>query len=72
MPHSPQPESGRIYPAHFKSGGTVYLNKKELDARDFVQYRLAPLFGVSMMLLVALGFYLGWWAAQPQAGYKKY
>jgi hypothetical protein len=50
MPRSPQPETGRIYPKWFKSGGTVYVNRKERDRSDFVEYPLMLLFGLSTLL----------------------
>ena len=66
MPRSPQPENGRVYPMKFKGHGTVYVDKKELDRSDFVEYRLMPLFGVSMMLYFGIGTRLGWWSAGPR------
>jgi hypothetical protein len=72
MPRSPQPEAGRIYPMWFKSGGTVYVNRKERDRSDFVNYRLMPLFGLSMLLGFGIGVRLGWWDISPKGPYSKF
>jgi hypothetical protein len=70
MPRTPQPETGRIYPKWFKSaGGCVYVNKAELDRSDFVEYRLFPLFGLSMLLGFGIGVRLGWWDIGPKGPY---
>ena len=72
MPRSPQQESGRIYPMWFKSGGTVYVNRKERDRSDFVEYRQMPLFGLSMLFVFGIGVHLGWWGIGPKGPYSKF
>ena len=72
MPRSSQQESGRIYPMWFKSGGTVYVNRKERDRSDFVEYRLMPLFGLSMLFGFGIGVHLGWWDIGPKGPYSKF
>ena len=60
MPRSPQTENGRVYPIPAQYGGVVYVNKKELDLRDFVQRTLMSIYGVSMLFVFALGYRLRW------------
>jgi hypothetical protein len=72
MPRNPQPETGRIYPMWFKSGGTVYVNQKERDRSDFVEYRLMPLYGLSMLFGFGIGVRLGWWDISPKGPYSKF
>lgn len=71
MPRSPQPETGRIYPMRFKGAGTVYVNRDELGRSDFVEYRLMPLFAVTMMLYFGVGTRLGWWPISPKKPFAK-
>jgi hypothetical protein len=72
MPRSMQPETGRIYPMRFKGQGTVYVNREELDRSDFVEYRLMPIFGVTMMLYFGIGTRLGWWTIGPKTPFAKF
>jgi hypothetical protein len=72
MPHSPQPETGRIYPKWFKSGGTVYVNRQERDRSDFVEYRLMPAFGLTMMLGFGIGVRQGWWSIASKGPFSKF
>lgn len=72
MPHHPQPETGRIYPKWFKSGGTVYLNRRELELSDFVQYRLFPACGIGALLCFGIGARLGWWNLSPKGKYSRF
>jgi len=65
MPHSPQPAHGRIYPVSLKGQATVYVTKEELDRKEFIEYRMVPLFGLVMLLTFGLGSWLGWWAKSP-------
>jgi len=65
MPRSPQPESGRVYPIPAQYGGTVYINKVELDRRSFVEDVLTSIFGISMALYFCMGMSIGWWKASP-------
>jgi hypothetical protein len=61
MPRSPQPETGRIYAIPAQYGGAVYVNRVELDRRDFVSTYFFPVFGVVMVLYFSVGTRLGWW-----------
>jgi hypothetical protein len=72
MPRSPQSETGRIYPKWFKSGGTVYVNRKERDRSDFAEYRLMRLVGLSMLLGFGMGVRLGWWDIGHKGPYSKF
>lgn len=72
MPHSPQPEIGRIYPQWFKSGGTVYLNRQERDRINFVEYRLMPAFGLTMLLGFGIGVRQRWWDITPKGPFSKF
>jgi hypothetical protein len=67
MPRTPQAETGRIYPMLFKGAGTVYVSRKERGRSDFVEYRLMPLFGLTMLLGFGIGFRLGWWDISHKA-----
>jgi hypothetical protein len=60
MPRSPQPQSGRIYGIPAQYGGVVYVNKKELELRNFVRETLTSIFGVSMLLAFILATRLRW------------
>jgi hypothetical protein len=60
MPRSPQRETGRIYPIPAQYGGVVYVNKRELDRRDFVRNDLATACAVGGILLFFLGTRAGW------------
>ncbi len=60
MPRSPQPETGRIYAVKAQYEVVVYVNKQELDRRDFVKYDLMTVTAVSGLLLFFLGSRLGW------------
>lgn len=59
-------------PMWFKSGGTVYVNQKERDRSDFVEYRLMPLYGLSMLFGVGIGVRLGWWDIDHKGPYSKF
>jgi|SRR5450631_3449970 hypothetical protein len=60
MPRSPQTAAGRIYPIPAQYGGMVYVNRRELERRDFVKYDLTTASGVGMLILALLGARLGW------------
>ena len=60
MPRSPQPEIGRIYALPAQYGGVVYVNKQELDRRDFVRNDLSSACAVCGILLFFLGTRAGW------------
>ena len=70
MPRSPQPGIGRVYPMPAQYGGTIYVNKAELDRRDFVRYDLDPISMVIAILCFSVGAWLGWWpnGRKPFAG----
>ena len=68
MPRSPQPETGRIYPIKAQYGVVVYVNKKELDRRDFVRYYLTSVCGVGGLLFFFLGTRLGWFKRGTRFG----
>ena len=72
MPRNPQPETGRIYPIWFKTGGTVYVNQWERERSDFVKFRLFPLFGLSMLVGVGMGIHRGWWDSGPKGPYREF
>jgi hypothetical protein len=61
MPRSPQPQTGRIYAIPAQYGGTVYVNRVELDRRNFVATYFFPVFGVVMVLYFSVGTSIGWW-----------
>jgi hypothetical protein len=50
----------------FEDSGTVYVNKKEHDRSDFVEYRMMPFYGLSMLLGFGIGIRLGWWDISPE------
>lgn len=56
----------------FKGQGTVYVNREERDRSDFVEYRLMPIFGVTMMLYFGIGTRLGWWTIAPKTRFAKF
>ena len=60
MPRSPQPGTGRIYPVPAQYGGTVYVNRAELDRRDFVQIKLPYVLFVLGALYFCSDAVLGW------------
>jgi hypothetical protein len=60
MPRSPQPENGRIYPLPAQYGGVVYVNKQELDRRNFVRNDLGSACALSGILLFFFGSRAGW------------
>ncbi len=68
MPRSPQPETGRVYAIKAQYELIVYVNKKELDRRDFVEYKLMPITGVSAVLLFLLGTRCGWFRKNDRFG----
>lgn len=72
MPHSPQPETGRIYRITAQYGAVVYVNKRELDRRDFVRYDMMTVSGVSVLVLFFLGTRLGWFGKQARFGRSSY
>ena len=53
MPHSPQPQTGRVYRMVVNHGTVIYVNKQELDRADFVFYDLFSV-GVVCFGLLAL------------------
>jgi hypothetical protein len=61
MPRAPQPQTGRIYAIPAQYGGTIYVNRAELDRRNFVATYFFPAFGVVMVLYFSIGTSLGWW-----------
>lgn len=61
MPRSPQVEMGRIYAIPAQSGGIIYVNRAELDHRDFISNDLLVIFCVLMVLYFSVGTALGWW-----------
>lgn len=77
MPRSPQPETGRIYPIKAQYEVVVYVNKQELDRRDFVKYDLTTVTAVSGLLLFFLGNRSRWFkrhttsGANPQSGNRE-
>lgn len=71
MPRSPQPETGRIYPVKAQFEAVVYVNKQELQWRDFVEDDLPPVCGVGGILMFLLGSYLGWFNKPPKSGSGK-
>jgi len=56
MPRSPQPQSGRIYPAGAAYNTLVYVNKKELAWTNFIDYYMMTAVGVGVVLFVVLIF----------------
>jgi hypothetical protein len=68
MPQSPQPETGRVYRITVQYGAVVYVNKQELDRRDFVKYDLTTLSVVGMLVLFFLGTRLGWFGKRTRFG----
>jgi hypothetical protein len=66
MPRSAQPETGRVFAVPAQYGGTVYVNKRELELRSFVQIDGTAIFGMAMLLYFALGTTLGWWVTAPK------
>ena len=66
MPRSPQPQTGRLYAIPAQYGGTVYVNRVELDRRNFVSTYFFPVFGVVMVLYFSVGTSLGWWWGSPR------
>jgi hypothetical protein len=61
MPRSPQPETGRIYAIPAQYGGTIYVNRAELDRRNLAADKLLPALGIVMVLYFSVGTSLGWW-----------
>ncbi len=70
MPRSAQPGTGRIYPLPAQYGGTIYVNKTELDRRDFLIHRLEPISAMIMMLCFGVAAWSGWWL-NPAKPYSK-
>jgi hypothetical protein len=70
MPRSPQPATGRVYAIPAQYGGTIYVNKIELDRRNFVRDDLAPISLIAVVLCFSVGAWLGWWPKErnPFAG----
>jgi hypothetical protein len=66
MPRSPQVETGRVYAIPAQYGGTVYVNRMELDRRNFVADKVLPIFGASMVLYFGIGTSLGWWEVRSK------
>jgi hypothetical protein len=66
MPRSPQPQTGRIYAIPAQYGGTVYVNRVELDRRNFVSTYFFPVFGVVMVLYFSVGTSLEWWEVRAK------
>ena len=65
MPRSPQPQAGRIFAIPALYGGTVYVNKRELDRRSFIENDLSPVYALTMILYVGMGMRMGWWRTPP-------
>ena len=68
MPRAPQPETGRLFPIPAQYGGTIYVNRAELNCRNFVANYPMPIFGVIMVLYVSVGTRVGWWTIRPRRG----
>jgi len=52
MPRLSDPKSGRIYRVYVGSGIDVYLNKREVNLLDLLNYELSPVAVALMLLLV--------------------
>jgi hypothetical protein len=53
MPRQPEPQSGRVYRVAVGSGIVVFLNKREINLMDLLNYELSP---VAVALLFVLVF----------------
>ena len=54
LPHSPRPESGRVFRVTINHGTRVYLTKQELDPLHFVH---GPLFAVMSADFAVIGLW---------------
>jgi hypothetical protein len=61
MPRSPQTETGRVFPLPAQYGGTIYVNKTELERQQFIEYTLTNASILLAVLYVFLGVRLRWW-----------
>jgi hypothetical protein len=52
MPRSPQPLTGRIYPAGAAFNTLVYVNRTELGWFNFLKYDVTTVVGVGVILFV--------------------
>lgn len=52
MPRLPDPTSGRVYRVYVGSGIDVYLDKREVNLLDLLNYGLSPVAVALMLLLV--------------------
>ncbi len=60
MPRTPQADIGQIYRVMVGSGIHVYLNKREVDVLDFLDYRLSGVAVSCMFLLLYLKLRRKW------------
>lgn len=60
MPRASEPSSGHIYRVMVGSGIHVFLNKRQVDLLDLVDYKLSAVAVGCMFLLLYFKFRLKW------------